>query len=73
MKCKYCSEILPDDDFTENYFHHLGANHYDTQNVEDKIMYDARKKMIQSKKDNELRKKADGDSDLIFNSQNSDI
>ena len=31
------------------------------------------KKMIQSKKDNELRKKADGDSDLIFNSQNSDI
>jgi hypothetical protein len=36
-------------------------------------MHDARKKMIKSKTDYEVHKKTTGDSDLIFNAQNSDI
>jgi len=36
-------------------------------------MHDVRKKMIKSKTDYEVHKKTTGDSDLIFNSKNSDI
>ena len=74
MKCKYCKKILSDDaDLVLNYFHHIEINHYDSLDNEDKMMHDIRKKMIQSKKDYELKKKNVGDSDLIFNTKNSEI
>jgi len=74
MKCKYCEKILSDDaDLVLNYFHHIEINHYDSLDNEDKMMHDIRKKMIQSKKDYELKKKNVGDSDLIFNAKNSEI
>ena len=74
MKCKYCKKILSDDaDLVLNYFHHIEINHYDSLDNEDKMMHDIRKKMIQSKKDYELKKKIVGDSDLIFNTKNSEI
>ena len=74
MKCKYCKKILSDDtDLVLNYFHHIEINHYDSLDNEDKLMHDIRKKMLQSKKDYELTKKNVGDSDLIFNTKNSEI
>ena len=74
MKCKYCEKILSDDaDLVLNYFHHIEINHYDSLDNEDKMMHDIRKKMLQSKKDYELKKKNVGDSDLIFNAKNSEI
>ena len=74
MKCNYCEKILSDDaDLVLNYFHHIEINHYDSLDNEDKMMHDIRKKMLQSKKDYELKKKNVGDSDLIFNSKNSEI
>ena len=74
MKCKYCEKILSDDtDLVLNYFHHIEINHYDSLDNEDKMMHDIRKKMLQSKKDYELTKKNVGDSDLIFNTKNSEI
>jgi hypothetical protein len=74
MKCKYCEIILKDDsNLVLNYFHHLEKNHYEELDDEDRIMHDTRKKMIESKQNYELQKKLDGDSDLIFNDQNSDI
>jgi hypothetical protein len=74
MKCKYCEKILSDNaDLVLNYFHHIEINHYDSLDNEDKMMHDIRKKMIQSKKDYELKKKNVGDSDLIFNTKNSEI
>ena len=74
MKCKYCEKILSDDaDLVLNYFHHIEINHYDSLDNEDKMMHDIRKKFLKSKKDYELKKKNIGDSDLIFNTQNSEI
>ena len=74
MKCNYCEKILSDDaDIVLNYFHHIEINHYDSLDNEDKMMHDIRKKMLQSKKDYELTKKNVGDSDLIFNTKNSEI
>jgi hypothetical protein len=74
MKCNYCKKILSDDaDVSFNYFQHLEINHYTVLSAEDKIMHDIRKKMMQSKKDYELKKEIDGDSDLIFNAKNSEI
>ena len=74
MKCKYCEKILSDDaDLVLNYFHHIEINHYDSLDNEDKLMHDIRKKILQSKKNYELKKKNVGDSDLIFNSKNSKI
>ena len=74
MKCNYCKKILSDDpDLVLNYFHHIEINHYDSLDNEDKMMHDIRKKMLQSKKVYELKKKNVGDSDLIFNSKNSEI
>jgi hypothetical protein len=74
MKCKYCEKILSDDaDLVLNYFHHIEINHYDSLDDEDKMMYDIRKKFLKSKKDYELKKKNIGDSDLIFNTKNSEI
>ena len=74
MKCKYCEKILSDDaDLVLNYFHHIEINHYDSLDDEDKIMHDIRKKFLKSKKDYELKKKKIGDSDLIFNTKNSEI
>ena len=74
MKCNYCEKILSDDaDLVLNYFHHIEINHYDSLDNEDKMMHDIRKKMLQSKKDYELKKKNVGDSDLIFNTKNSEI
>ena len=74
MKCKYCEIILKDDsNLILNYFYHLENNHYEELDDEDRIMHDTRKKMIESKQNYELQKKLDGDSDLIFNDQNSDI
>ena len=74
MKCNYCKKILSDDaDVSFNYFQHLEINHYAVLSAEDKIMHDIRKKMLQSKKDYELKKKNVGDSDLIFNTKNSEI
>jgi|SaaInlStandDraft_2_1057019.scaffolds.fasta_scaffold695190_1 hypothetical protein len=74
MKCKYCEIILKyDSNLILNYFYHLENNHYEELDDEDRIMHDTRKKMIESKQNYELQKKLDGDSDLIFNDQNSDI
>ena len=74
MKCKYCKKILLDDaELVFNYFHHIEINHYDSLDNEDKMMHDIRKKMLQSKKDYDLKKKNIGDSDLIFNDENSEI
>ena len=74
MKCKYCKKILSDNaDLVLNYFHHIEINHYDSLDNEDKMMHDIRKKILQSKKDYELKKKNVGDSDLIFNNKNSKI
>ena len=74
MKCKYCKKILSDDaDLVLNYFHHIEINHYDSLDNEDKMMHDIRKKMLQSKENYELKKKNVGDSDLIFNTKNSEI
>ena len=74
MKCDYCEKILPDDvDLVLNYFHHIEINHYDSLDNGDKMMHDIRKKMLQSKKDYQLKKKNLGDSDLIFNAKNSEI
>ena len=74
MKCKYCEQIFEDnDDFVLNYFHHFESHHYDVLSPDEKIMHDIRKKMIKSKTDYDVYKKTNGDSDLIFNKQNSDI
>jgi len=74
MKCKYCEKILSDDaDLVLNYFHHIEINHYDSLDDEDKMMHDIRKKFLKSKKDYKLKKKNIGDSDLIFNTKNSEI
>ena len=74
MKCKYCKKVFEDDaDIVLNYFYHVDINHYDSLTDNEKIIHDARKKMIKSKTDYEVHKKTSGDSDLIFNSKNSDI
>ena len=74
MKCKYCEKVLLDDtDLVLNYFHHIEINHYDSLDDEDKMMHDIRKKFLKSKKDYELKKKNIGDSNLIFNTKNSEI
>ena len=74
MKCKYCEKILShDSDLVLTYFNHIEINHLDALDTEDKMMHEIRKKMLQSKNDYELKKKNDGDSDLIFNDKNSEI
>ena len=73
MKCNYCDEIFVGDDSILNHFHHLGDNHYDVLSEEDKIMYAIRKKMIESNQEYKSQKQSDGDSDLIFNSRNSEV
>jgi len=73
MKCNYCNEIFDGDDSILNHFYHLGENHYDVLTDVDKIMYDTRKKMIESKQEYESQKQNAGDSDLFFNSRNSKV
>ena len=74
MKCKYCDKtFLDDDNLVLNYFEHTRISHYELLNDEDKIMHDIREKMIKSKIDYDQFKKEIGDSDLVFNSKNSDI
>ena len=74
MKCKYSEKIFSDDsDLVLSYFDHIEINHLDALDTEDKMMHEIRKKMLQSKNDYELKKKNDGDSDLIFNDKNSEI
>ena len=74
MKCKYCEKVFEDNaDVVLNYFYHVDANHYGSLSDDEKIMHDVRKKMIKSKTDYDVYKKTNGDSDLIFNKQNSDI
>jgi len=73
MKCNYCNEIFDGDDSILVHFNHLGENHYDVLTNEDKIMYDTRKKMIESKQEYESQKQTNGDSDLVFNSRNSKV
>ena len=74
MKCKYCEKIFSDDsDLVLSYFDHIEINHLDALDTEDKMMHEIRKKMLQSKNDYELKKKNNGDSDLIFNDKNSEI
>ena len=74
MKCKYCKKFFSDDsDLVLSYFDHIEINHLDALDTEDKMMHEIRKKMLQSKNDYELKKKKDGDSDLIFNDKNSEI
>ena len=73
MKCKYCDKtFLEDDDLVLNYFEHTKINHYELLGDEDKIMHDIREKMIKSKIDHDQFKKEIGDSDLFFNSNDSD-
>ena len=74
MKCKYCDKIfVEDDNITLNYFEHIKINHYESLGNEDKMMHDIREKMIKSKINYDQSKKEIGDSDLVFNSNNSDI
>ncbi len=73
MKCNYCNEIFDGDDSILAHFHHLGENHYDVLTDVDKIMYDTRKKMIESNHEYKSQKQNDGDSDLVFNSRNSKV
>ena len=74
MKCKYCKKVFEDsNDLVLDNFHHIDVHHYGSLSDDEKIMHDARKKMIKSKTDYEVHKKTSGDSDLIFNSKNSDI
>ena len=73
MKCKYCDKIFPeDDDLILNYFEHTKINHYELLADEDKIMHDIRENMIKSKINYDKFKKEIGDSDLFFNSNDSD-
>ena len=73
MKCKYCDKIFPeDDDLVLNYFEHTKINHYELLADEDKIMHDIRENMIKSKINYDKFKKEIGDSDLFFNSNDSD-
>ena len=73
MKCKYCDKTFPeDDDLVLNYFEHTKINHYELLGDEDKMMHDIRDKMIKSKIDYDKFKKEIGDSDLFFNSNDSD-
>ena len=74
MKCKYCEKIFPDDaDLVLTYLHHIEIHHLDSLDDEDKMLHNIRKKMLKSKNDYELKKKNIGDSDLIFNDNNSEI
>jgi hypothetical protein len=74
MKCTYCDKIfLEDDNIILNYFEHIKINHYESLGNEDKMMHDFREKMIKSKINYDQLKKEIGDSDLVFNSDNSDI
>ena len=74
MKCKYCEKVFEENNsLVLDIFHHIDAHHYDSLSDDEKIMHDVRKKMIKSKTDYEVHKKTTGDSDLIFNSKNSDI
>ena len=74
MKCKYCEKVFEDsNDLVLDNFHHTDAHHYGSLSDDEKIMHDVRKKMIKSKTDYDVYKKTNGDSDLIFNSKNSDI
>ena len=73
MKCKYCDKIfLEDDDLVLNYFQHTKINHYELLDDNDKIMHDIRENMIKSKINYDEYKKEIGDSDLVFNSNDSD-
>ena len=69
MKCNYCDKVFHGDDSVLAHFHHLGENHYDVLTDVDKIMYDTRKKMIESNQEYKSQKQNDGDSDLVFNSR----
>ena len=74
MKCKYCEKSFEEnDDLILDYFYHVESHHYNSLSGDEKVMHDVRKKMIKSKTDYEVHKKTTGDSDLIFNSKNSDI
>ena len=74
MKCKYCKKVFEENnDLVLDNFHHIDTHHYDSLSDDEKIMHDVRKKMIKSKTDYDVYKKTNGDSDLIFNSKNSDI
>ena len=57
MKCNYCGKIFDSEDSILAHFHHLGENHYDVLTVEDKIMYETRKKMINPRKNMNHKKK----------------
>ena len=73
MKCKYCDKIFPeDDDLVLNYFEHTIINHYESLADDDRIMHDIRENMIKSKINYDKFKKETGDSDLFFNSNDSD-
>ena len=73
MKCNFCNKIFVGDDLILDHFHHFGDNHYDVLTDVDKIMYDTRKKMIESNQEYKSQKQNDGDSDLVFNSHNSKV
>jgi hypothetical protein len=74
MKCKYCEKVFEENNrLVLDIFHHIDAHHYGSLSDDEKIMHDVRKKMIKSKTDYDVYKKTNGDSDLIFNSKNSDI
>jgi hypothetical protein len=74
MKCKYCEKVFEENNnLILDNFHHIDAHHYDSLSDDEKIIHDVRKKMIKSKTDYDVYKKTNGDSDLIFNKQNSDI
>jgi len=74
MKCKYCKKVFEEnDDLILDYFYHVDVHHYNSLSGDEKVIHDVRKKMIKSKTDYDVYKKTNGDSDLIFNKQNSDI
>ena len=74
MKCKYCEKVFEENNsLVLDIFHHIDTYHYGSLSDDEKIMHDVRKKMIKSKTDYDVYKKTNGDSDLIFNSKNSNI
>jgi|TARA_B110000263_G_C15179724_1_gene450966 hypothetical protein len=73
MDCEYCKKIFGnDEDSILNYLQHIQINHNDELSDEEKITHNIREKMIQSKKIYKIFKERTGDSDLVFNSKNSD-
>ncbi|MDH3340943.1 MAG: hypothetical protein OEL84_06630 [Nitrosopumilus sp.] len=73
MKCEHCDKILTDDEnVVTNYLIHKRICHKDELSDEEKMFGEYKKKMIRQKEEYVKFKKI-GDSDLIFNSRGRDV